>query len=410
VNWIKWACNGGELPVAALESMAVQMRYLLHRLEYHLLANHLFANAKALVFAGSFFAGREADGWRAAGLEILDREIPEQILGDGGHFERSPMYHGILLEDVLDLVNLGRTHPDLLPDWSEIGERMLHWQEQMIHPDGDISFFNDATQGIAPAFAELRDYADRLGVKCGTGARLSDSGFIRLENEGTVLIFDAGRIGPDYQPGHAHADTLSFELSHHGKRVVVNSGTSTYEVGAERQHERGTAAHNTVRIDGLDQSEVWASFRVARRAYPFDIRTDHRSFAEAAHDGYRRLRHPVVHRRRLELSSGGVAVADTVEGSGEHAVEIFFHLHPGVKVDIELDPKMRKSVEETTYHPGFNLSIPNTTIVGRFKGALPVVFWSFIALQPERTAGSLDSSDIKAKSTPTGSAPWQAFV
>jgi len=380
VNWIKWAYAGHGLPAEAIEGLATQTRYLSRRLEYHLLANHLFANAKALVFAGSFFAGTEADDWRIAGLRILEREIPEQILEDGGHFERSPMYHGILLEDVLDLVNLGRTYPDLLPDWSETAARMLAWQKQMIHPDGDISFFNDATLGVAPIFAELRDYADRLGVKGGTGARLSDSGYIRLENEDTVLIFDAGRIGPDYQPGHAHADTLSFELAHQGKRVVVNSGTSTYEVGAERQRQRGTADHNTVRIDGIDQSEVWASFRVARRAYPFDVRTDHQSFAEAAHDGYRRLRNPVVHRRRVELSGDGVAVTDMVEGTGEHEVEVFFHLDPGADQDIELDPRLGKSREETTYHPGFNLSIPNTTIVGRFKGATPVVFRSLIPL------------------------------
>src|SRR6267378_2144734 len=80
-------------------------------------------------------------------------------------------------------------------------------------------------------------------------AELGNSGYIRLENKDTVVLFDAAPIGPDYQPGHAHADTLSLEVSHRGRRVLVNSGTSTYERGPERAKERGTAAHNTIVID-----------------------------------------------------------------------------------------------------------------------------------------------------------------
>jgi hypothetical protein len=74
----------------------------------------------------------------------------------------------------------------------------------------------------------------------------------------------------------------------------------------------------------------------------------------------------------LELRGDGLTVTDMVEGTGEHEVEIFFHFHPRVEPEITLDPKLSKSREETMYHPGFNLSIPNTTIVGRFKGAAPL--------------------------------------
>jgi uncharacterized heparinase superfamily protein len=379
-NWIKWSLAGNPLDPSALESLALQARFLAETVEYHLLGNHLLANAKALVFAGAFFEGGPAEEWLSSGLRILASQLPEQVLDDGGHFERSPMYHSLILEDVLDLINLHRTWPDLLPDWSDVAGRMLGWLENMTHPDGRIAFFNDAAFGVAPTVNALTDYAKCLAIHPNR-LPLGDSGYIRLENDQCVVLFDAAPIGPDYQPGHAHADTLSFELTHHGKRVVVNSGTSTYEVGAERKHQRGTAAHNTVRIDGIDQSEVWASFRVARRAYPFDVKTDHQSFAEAAHDGYRRLRNPVIHRRRLELRSDGLAVTDMVEGTGEHEIEVFFHLHPGVESDITLDPKLSKSREETMYHPEFNLSIPNTTIVGRFKGAAPAMFRSFIPLR-----------------------------
>src|SRR6185295_1096925 len=107
-------------------------------------------------------------------------------------------------------------------------------------------------------------------------------------------------VGPSYQPGHAHADTLSFELSLHGRRVLVNSGTSEYGTGPERQRQRSTAAHNTVVIDGQDSSEVWGGFRVARRAHCQWLATSRTPAPsiEAVHDGYLRLPGRNTHRRR----------------------------------------------------------------------------------------------------------------
>ena len=106
-------------------------------------------------------------------------------------------------------------------------------------------------------------------VPCGW---LRDSGYVRLAAGPAVALLDVAPLGPDYLPGHAHADTLSFELSLFGQRVIVNGGTSRYGSGPERLAERGTAAHSTVQIDGADSSEVWGGFRVARRARPRDVR------------------------------------------------------------------------------------------------------------------------------------------
>ncbi len=379
VNWIKQLQHPSE---RIADSLALQAGYLSRTVEHHLLANHLFVNAKALVFAGAFF---QHEKWLSQGLSILEREVPEQILSDGAHFERSPMYHALILEDLLDLVNLAQACPGLLPDlFSEPASRMLCWIEQMTHPDGEIAFFNDAAFGVAAPPAELHAYARRLGV----GPRpvpLGESGYIRLETEETVALFDAGPIGPDYQPGHAHADTLSFELSHGGQRLIVNSGTSTYEKSPERHSQRATAAHNTVRIDGRDSSEVWAAFRVGRRARPFDARRHSPACAEAAHDGYK----PIIHRRRLELSSDRLVVTDSIEGSGRHHVEIFFHLAPGVDSDIiRLDPAFNCTVENTTFHPNFDVSVPNRTVTGRWVGELPARFVSECVLHASQCASS----------------------
>jgi uncharacterized heparinase superfamily protein len=361
VNWIKWALAGNTLPPECVQSLAVQMRWLRRRLEHHLLGNHLFANAKALVFAGSFFEGGEAKGWREHGRGLLSRELSEQILPDGGHFERSPMYHAILLEDVLDLVNLAGAYPETvelgpLSFYWDSARGMAGWLEAMCHPDGEIGFFNDAAMGIAPTLAQLTGYTGRLGLRgevrrqdlAGAGGVglyafgtygnltwLRDSGYVRLSTGGAVALLDVAPLGPDYLPGHAHADTLSFELSLFEQRVIVNGGTSRYGAGPERLAERGTAAHSTVQIDGADSSEVWGGFRVARRARPLDVRaeqTDEGFRVSASHDGYRRLPGRPIHRRTWELSPQRLVVTDMIEGKFGDAIARF-HLHPEVQVE-----------------------------------------------------------------------------
>jgi hypothetical protein len=126
VNWIKWVLAGNALQPVWVESLAVQARWLRRHIEWHLLGNHLFVNAKALVFAGLFFEGEEAAEWLAQGLKILRREVPEQVLADGGHFELSPMYHAIILEDLLDLLNAvgawpGQVSEVVVAQWREVG-------------------------------------------------------------------------------------------------------------------------------------------------------------------------------------------------------------------------------------------------------------------------------------------------
>lgn len=339
VNWVKWVVQGN-CPVDSMaDSMAVQARWLENRLEYHLLGNHLLANAKALAAAGLFFQGEEARQWYKTGMTLLDSQLREQVLSDGGHFERSPMYHLIVLEDLLDLINLHRVYGRSWPGkWKHLVPKMLFWSKIMRHPDGEIPFFNDAAFGIAPRPGEVDTYAGRLGIACHQGsedkiAHMEPSGYVRIERGPAVVIADIGPVGPDYLPGHAHADTLSFELSLQGQRVCVNSGTSTYEAGPLRKWQRSTRAHNTVAVDGADSSEVWSAFRVARRASAVveTLRAGGDEDVLAAfHDGYCRLPGRPVHRRAWRLHSGGLRVDDEISGTGMHTVELFLHFHPGI--------------------------------------------------------------------------------
>lgn len=346
VNWVKWHCAGHQLSEDCLQSLAVQVRWLNQRMEWHLLGNHLFANAKALVFAGALFDGPEARGWLDKGLRIINQELPEQELDDGGNFERSPMYHAIFLEDLLDLINLSGAYPGLIDReqvnaWRECASLMLNWLNGMTHPDGEISFFNDAAIGVAPTPAALNAYALRLGVGGDIGTKPSecavkhfaDSGYVRLQANEAAAFLDVAPVGPDYLPGHAHADTLSFELSLFGQRVIVNGGTSEYGCGAIRQMERGTAAHNTVEIDAENSSEVWSGFRVARRAYPKGLEIsegDDSVSVSCGHDGYERLSGKPTHWREWTLFDHKLEVCDRIEGAFNSAVARC-HLHPDVQ-------------------------------------------------------------------------------
>ena len=388
VNWIKWACSGMPLSRRAMSSLYLQARYLVQRLEYHLLGNHLFANAKALVCAGLFFETVEASEWLATGLGILRREMTRQVLSDGGHFELSPMYHAIFVEDLLDIVNLSSG-----PDAHKRGPaaescrtlarealpRMLGWLRTMTHPDGQIALFNDAAFGIARPYAVLEDYARRLGIAVEPLSpahpltSLDASGYVRVERGDYVALFDVARIGPDYLPGHAHADTLTFELSLAGQRLIVDAGTSTYAIGEQRMHERSTAAHNTVTLGKQSSSDVWSAFRVGRRAYPVDVDivplacssgaalhdapTPHwhegwpsmpRDIANcwtvsAAHTGYLHLPGGITHRRRWHCYPDAIVIVDhldSVNGGATDALRDAFatlRFAPGLDVAKEAD-------------------------------------------------------------------------
>lgn len=394
VNWVKWTLSGKVLSEACIQSLAIQARWLTKRLEIHLLGNHLFANAKALVFAGLFFEGEEADQWLAKGLQILEREVPEQILADGGHFELSPMYHALALEDMLDLCNLLKAYPDCLTpeqqeitsDWSERIQKMQYWLAAMAHPDGKIPFFNDTTFGIAPEICELDDYADRLGLTHKESQDdlvwLPDSGYARLSRGKAVALLDMAKVGPDYLPGHAHADTLSFELSLFNQRVLVNSGISCYGVSPERLRQRGTSAHNTVVVDDRNSSQVWSGFRVARRARPIAPRVEGGDtlIARCGHDGYRHLSSHPMHERMWQLSESEFNIEDIVSDPRRKSVARF-HFHPDIKLQAGSNcaegkgtlPDGKKftwkvaqgdaHMEQTSWHPFFGVSIANSCLV-----------------------------------------------
>ena len=392
VSWIKWCLSGAHPPPTLNDSLAAQARSLRGRLEYHLLGNHLLVNAKALLFAGLYFRGPEADAWAAKGAGVLTAQLREQILADGGHFERSPMYHALVLEDGLDVLNLLRRYDcggalvELRANLMERLPAMRRWLEVMCHPDGEIALFNDAAAGIAPTRHELDLYAQRLGLgtapTVGPGLEhLPDTGYVRLQQGDAVVWMDVGEVGPDYIPGHAHADTLSIEMSVAGARIVVNGGTSRYGTGPWRLAERSTAAHSTVEVDGQSSSEVWSGFRVARRARPMGLQVREGPsglHVECAHDGYRRLPGRVTHHRAISLTPERLDIRDRLEGRPSRATARF-HLHPEARVSLSEEGQLARletparaihwrirgavaRVEPASWHPEFGASQPSACL------------------------------------------------
>ena len=207
----------------------------------------------------------------------------------------------------------------------------------MIHEDGEVSFFNDAAIGIAMQPQQIFTYAQKLCIdhvkvkeKLITN---QDSGYSRVSYDHYSIIFDHANVGPDYLPGHAHADTLSFELSMGRQRIFVNSGTSLYGNSAERIRQRKTAAHNTVSVLGCDSSQVWSGFRVAKRAYAeLEKSTNCERYVQlvASHNGYMQQTLRVKHTRELLCTPDRVIVADTL--SKPIPACFHLHLHPDINI------------------------------------------------------------------------------
>jgi uncharacterized heparinase superfamily protein len=242
----------------------------------------------------------------------------------------------------------------------------------------------------------LLKYAKRLGFiqqkPLSLISHLNESGYSRVSLNNAVAIIDRAAVGPDYLPGHAHADTLSFELSIYSHRVVVNSGTSIYGIGKERIRQRGTFAHSTVVIDNENSSEIWSGFRVARRAKVYQVKTstqDKKTYLSAYHDGYKRLPGKPIHSRQWILSEGLVEIVDRISGKGYHDIQVVFPLHPDVviierkknniildvannSINIAFEGAGNLEIIESAYHPEFGLSIQNNKLIYQLLGQLPV--------------------------------------
>lgn len=313
-NWIQFVSRH-QLQDATINSwLWAQTNWLRRHLEYHLGGNHLLENGFALLQAAFYF--HDHDLCRQASA-LIREQLTAQVLADGLHEERSLMYHQGLLHQLLNVVQSvqhSSWQPDLdLPRFlRQKASHMLTGLQAVTFRNGQIPMVNDAACGVAPTTAHLWAKASRIlpvmpPVPAWYRLLPGASGYRMFRQQRYELFADVGAIGPNHQPGHAHADSLSFLLHVDNHPIFVDMGVSTYEAGRQRAYERSTAAHNTVAVDGLDSSEVWAVFRVGRRAFT-TVLVDTETTLQASHNGYRHRN--VLHERTWVLEANRVIITD----------------------------------------------------------------------------------------------------
>ncbi len=379
------------------QSLLRQAHFLSRHLEWDLRGNHILRDAVGLAWVGRHFTGRRPDRWLRIATEIAESQASEQILPDGAHFERSPMYHIHVMEDFLSLSKL-------LPDENVAARmrdsvnRMVDFAAWMRHPDGTLPLFNDAAQH---AVCDPQTMLQMVAEATGAGPSGVPRGLKHFDHAGSVVwqgdpwsvFWDIGDVGPGYQPGHAHADTLTFECSYQGQRLIVDPGTFGYDRDDRRRYDRSTAAHNTVCIDDRDSSEVWHIFRVGRRARPIavDIFPHVNGFSGyAAHTGYNNLPGQPRHGRRVSVAAQReLRIVDQIDGRGTQRLSGGYLLAPEWKVtpqatgwrltcgnhavDVYMEGRhpLTLAIETQPWHPEYGLEIETRRLVWRTEAPLP---------------------------------------
>ncbi len=350
--------------------------------------NHLIGEAAGLFLAGlAWPRWRAAQKWRAAGKRLLEREALAQNAPDGVNREQALWYQQFVLDMLMLCLLAGKANGQWFsPDYEARIEAMLDFIASVMDAGGNVPMIGDADDGMAtgisPGGSPFRSLLglgallfgrgdfklkaggldDRARWLLGEGA---DAQFERLDAERTRLplrrtfpeggyyvlgcefetpreirlVADAGPLGYRSIAAHGHADALSFTLSAGGRELLVDPGTYAYHTQERwRQYFRGTAAHNTLRIDGLDQSVQGGNFlwlRKARAGCSLWLSSALKDSFEGWHDGYLRLEDPVKHRRLIELDKAArrVRIDDQLEMEEAHEVELYFHCAESCRVD-----------------------------------------------------------------------------
>jgi len=333
INWIKFL-NKHQIRDSEIDGfLMAQYVQLMDNLEYHLMGNHLLENAFSLLFGAYYFRN---ESFSKIANNILKTELSEQILADGGHFERSPMYHQNVLFRLLDCFNLVENNQSFEHSLDPIIshnliKKLLNFLQIITFQNGDVPLVNDSAKGITPTTKQISEYANSLNIR-ESSIKLSESGYRKFNRKNYELLVDVGNISPDYLPAHAHADTLSFVLYVNHKPFIVDTGTSTYENNKIRQKERSTSAHNTVQIGNFEQSEMWASFRVGKRAKS-TVLSENENQITASHDGYKRL--GIIHERTFIANNQQVIVVDKIIGESKYLHKAYLHFHPTIDIQIQ---------------------------------------------------------------------------
>ena len=323
-----------------LKGLSSELQFIKKNPEFHLMGNHLLENAFALLMGSEFL---NEPGLRDKADDILESEITEQFLDDGAHYERSVMYHQIMLSRILEAITYLHDDDPWADPFRKLVPKMLAWLQNMRFQNGDLANFNDATDACKQETDRLIRLAHQLNLTSQPGLELSESGFRKRVFGSYEWIMKTGGVAPACQPGHIHADTFSFILHVRNRPVIVDRGISTYSPGAERDRQKATVSHNCVTSDSLNTTDVWGAFRVGRRP---DVHLISDNPAELDMQLYYKslFKSRFSHRRTVKFEENRIIVTEEVN-QGQPA-NGFLHFHPDIKmVNINLKDENSGSFE-----------------------------------------------------------------
>ncbi|MFH1735239.1 MAG: alginate lyase family protein [bacterium] len=329
--------------------------------------NHLIYEGLALFYAGCSFKGHpQAEKWRTLGATIMRQTMHTQVFNDGFNAELSTSYHLITGTNFIKAWAIARKAGQQFPGWFSLKlTQMAIVAYKLLDPEGTFFPFGDSDRMGGPgreerearAFAELgmtiahpsKNARTSLELRMllagmdsgsnmafdhtGGKSHISAGGYQILRYQhGKTLVFDTGSFGLSGVSHHGHADTLSLVANLRDSRFLVDPGGFSYVDSDARQYARSTAAHNTIRVDGQNSSEIIGDFGFGRGAN--GVLTDVKEIfggvvLTAEHDGYSDLPQPVTHRRALIWMIEHpffLIVVDQLSGKGSHLAEAFFHV------------------------------------------------------------------------------------
>ena len=305
--------------------------------------------------------------WRpitlAARSAQLIRRLEQQFHSDGVGTEQAPYYQALVTEWMVLADCVAQKHTAPLPIGALL-ERSLSFLSELLDSHGNWPNIGDADDSVVirtqltpePYVASIVSLAAAhlgqpapwvqrnlrhsiLGLdeaqlcKISTSRCFNDGGFSVLRSGPVQLFFDHGPLGFGTLPGHGHADALSVWMQVNGRPIWIDTGTGFYNRDPQwRSWIRSTAAHNTVTIDGDDQSTQTGPFNWANHAKTQLLSfSGHQGTVSAEHDGYGRI--GVIHRREIELSSETVRICDQLTGSGSHSIVSRISLEASLSVE-----------------------------------------------------------------------------
>jgi hypothetical protein len=315
------------LATALLESIGAQTHHVRSTLTAE--RNHRTLELYALLIVALALPGLD-DGLLELAVAELHQNLLEDFRPDGVHRESSTHYHMIALRSFAGARENCRRYGVALPSgFDERFAAACEFARAIRRPDGSIPALSDSDTGDYTALLDLAArllYRDELGALPAGPASFPDGGYFIQRAAGRYLVFDCGPLGDG---GHGHYDLLSVEAWDGARPLVLDPGRFTYAEPLRRWF-RGTAAHNSVCVDGEDQTP----YARGRSSLPS---AQGRFIGRATAAGLDVLageaRSPVyeaVHQRRVALVAGEYwVIEDRLTGTRSHTFDLRFHLAGG---------------------------------------------------------------------------------